>query len=47
MSDSIQAWGQVAADEAWRRADADRTRLYEQCGSAIFRHCSGWSAPPG
>ena len=31
VSGSIQAWGRVAADEAWRRADADRTRLYEQC----------------
>jgi hypothetical protein len=31
VSGSIQAWGRVAADEQWRRADADRTRLYEQC----------------
>jgi hypothetical protein len=30
VSGSIQAWGRVAADEAWRRADTDRTRLYEQ-----------------
>jgi hypothetical protein len=31
VSGSIQAWGRVAADEQWRRADADRSRLYEQC----------------
>jgi hypothetical protein len=30
VSGSIQAWGRVAADPAWRRADTDRTRLYEQ-----------------
>jgi hypothetical protein len=30
LAGSIEAWGEVAAEEDWRRADVGRARLYEQ-----------------